>query len=330
MRSQLLKSCFVLMLAVASACGGVAAEDPVPELVGDSSQPVLYPPPVPVSGNILDSTTYMGAVSYPGAVQTQFTTSPQYFSFSFTVPGGTGAKLEVTHLGSSMYLDTGIFLYGPKQANGSYGTMVLAQDDDAGYGQLSKLAGVAVTTPGEYLVVVSSGSGAGKRFRLQLDCIALTGTCPAAPPPAAPSGYSLQLTEEPLTPRLQELQDEYIYWGCEGACNGYITTYNFPWPYSGEPTLEMARRPIEAMPFFDYYNYAYTGSYPWAELEPQLLPIFSTWDVPQEILATYWNGVEEVRFAAYASPIFGSDWDVFVILFPQSRKVVTIEQEHYW
>ena len=46
-------------------------------------------------------------------------------------------KLEVTHLGSSMYLDTGLFLYGPRQANGSCGTTLLAEDDDSGYGQLS-------------------------------------------------------------------------------------------------------------------------------------------------------------------------------------------------
>ena len=52
--------------------------------------------------------------------------------------------------------------------------------------------------------------------------------------------------------------------------------------------------------------------------------------VPQVLLDTYWNGVEDVRFAAYASPVQGSDWNIFVILFPQSRKVVTVEQEHFW
>jgi hypothetical protein len=324
MRAQLLKSCLVLMLAVASACGGLP-EETAPEPVGDSAQAVLYPPPTPSSGNILDSTAYMGAVSFPGSVQTQFTTSPQYFSFTFQAPAGTGAKLEVTHLGSSMYLDTGLFVYGPKQANGSYGTAVLAQDDDAGYGQLSKIAGVSLAAGGEYLVVVSSGSGAGKRFRLQLDCI--SGACP---PAQAPSGYSLQLTEEALTPQLQEIQDEDIYWGCEGACNGYLRTYHFPWTYAGEPTLDMATRALDGMGVFYDKAYYPTGTYPYVDLEPQLLPIFSTFDVPQVLLSTYWNGMEDVRFAAYASPVQGSDWNIFVILFPQSRKVVTVEQEHYW
>jgi hypothetical protein len=93
-------------------------------------------------------------------------------------------KLEVTHLGSSMGLDTGLFLYGPRQANGSWGTTLVAVDDDAGYGQLSKLGAVSLPQGGQYLAVVSTGSGAGKQFRLQLDC--LNGQCA---PPVDPALY---------------------------------------------------------------------------------------------------------------------------------------------
>jgi hypothetical protein len=325
MRSQLLKSCLVLMLAVATACGGAPEGDaPQAPAVAETSQAVLHAPPAPASGNILDSTAYMGRVNVPGSVQTQFTTSPQYFSFSFHVTGPSAVKLEVTHLGSSMYLDTGLFLYGPRQPDGSYGTALLAQDDDSGYGQLSRINSVSLPAGGEYLAVVSSGSGAGKRFRLQVDCMG--GACVTA---AAPSGYALQLDEEPLTPELEETQTD-IYWGCEGACNGWLTTYNFPWPYTGQPTLDMATRTIEAKPFFDDYAYYATGTFPYANLEPQLLPIFSTFDVPQKLLATYSNGTENVQVASYASLLHGSDFNLFVILFPESRKVVTLEQEHFW
>ncbi|MBZ4336155.1 hypothetical protein [Corallococcus sp. AS-1-12] len=109
------------------------------------------------------------------AVRTQFTTNPQYLSFSFNVATGAQVSLEVTHLGSSMYLDTGLFIYGPKNASGSDGTPVLAQDDDAGYGQMSKVASLTLAHGGEHLAVVSTGTGAGKKFRLALGCI--NGAC---------------------------------------------------------------------------------------------------------------------------------------------------------
>ncbi|MBZ4374464.1 hypothetical protein [Corallococcus sp. AS-1-6] len=108
-------------------------------------------------------------------MRTQFTTNPQYLSFSLNVATGEQVSLEVTHLGSSMYLDTGLFIYGPKNASGSDGTPVLAQDDDAGYGQLSKVASLTLAHGGEYLAVVSTGTGAGKKFRLALGCI--NGAC---------------------------------------------------------------------------------------------------------------------------------------------------------
>jgi hypothetical protein len=140
MRSQLLKCCLTVMLVTATACGGVSVEEEAPaSLLGEAAQAVLYPPPTPASGNILDSVADMGPVGIPGAVQAQFTTQPQYFGFRFQVFPGAQVKLEVTHLGSSMDLDTGLFVYGPRQADGSFGTTVLAQDDDASYGKLSKI-----------------------------------------------------------------------------------------------------------------------------------------------------------------------------------------------
>ncbi|MFP2932761.1 hypothetical protein ACLESO_47970 [Pyxidicoccus sp. 3LG] len=174
MLRKLVYSCLLAPVLAVGACGPSRdAAEPSP--VGESARSLLYAPPVPASGNVMDSTAYMGRVELGGAVQTRFTTNPQYLSFGFSVRAGARVKLEVTHLGSSMYLDTGLFVYGPRQADGSYGTQVLAQDDDAGYGQLSKVASLALTQGGEYLAVVSTGTGAGKQFRLQLDC--LDGVC---------------------------------------------------------------------------------------------------------------------------------------------------------
>ncbi|GHG88794.1 PPC domain-containing protein [Comamonas sp. JC664] len=178
MRGKLTQSLgWVFPALLLGACGPTETADPVhvSEDLGAREQGVLYPPPPPPSGNIVHSTAFMGPLSLGGSVQTQFTTQPQYLSFAFNVAAGAQVKLEVTHLGSSMYLDTGLFVYGPKDANGSYGTTVVAQDDDAGYGQLSKIASLSLPQGGEYLAVVSTGTGVGKRFRLQLDC--LNGHC---------------------------------------------------------------------------------------------------------------------------------------------------------
>ncbi|MFP2911092.1 hypothetical protein ACLESD_39885 [Pyxidicoccus sp. 3LFB2] len=172
-----------LMLPALLLCGcGPSQEGDEASSLGESARPVLYAPPAPTSGNVLDSTAYMGLVELGSAVQTRFTSNPQYLSFGFSVRAGAQVKLEVTHLGSSMYLDTGLFVYGPRQADGSYGTTALAQDDDSGYGQLSKMPSLPLAQGGDYLVVVSTGTGAGKQFRLQLDC--LNGTCAPQVDPA--------------------------------------------------------------------------------------------------------------------------------------------------
>jgi hypothetical protein len=320
MSSKLLKLCLAWLLAT-TACGE-APEGQAPEgaLTGESTQAVLYPPPVPASGNIVDSTAYMGPVALPGAVQAQFTTQPQYLSFSFQALPGAAVKLEVTHLGSSMYLDTGLFVYGPKQADGSYGTTVLGQDDDSGYGQLSRVS-VALPQGGEYLAVVSTGSGAGKRFRLQLDCISIV-----CAPATAPADYTLALQPVPYPPNIQAIMD-FAYDACEGACTGWLRLYSFPWNYVGEPTLDMARRAVENTDYFGNYSYALGATLPYAQWEPRIAPAYR--DLHLELLTTYWNGTETVTVGVYEGGSTYSNHDLYVVLFPQSRMVVVYEEDYY-
>jgi hypothetical protein len=322
MRSTLLKSCLALLF-VTTACGEVPeAAAPEPQPLAESTQAVLYPPPAPASGNIADSTAYLGPLAVGGAVQSQFTTNPQYLSFSLQALPGAQVKLEVTHLGSSMYLDTGLFVYGPKDASGSYGTTVLGQDDDAGYGQLSKIASLALPAGGEYLVVVSTGTGAGKRFRLQADC--LNGQCAATP---APAGYALALQDQAIPSNLQAIMDR-AYWACEGACMGWLRVYSFPWNYVGQPALEMAGLAVEGKDYFGNYNYMDFHPISYPQLEPLMAPAY--WPLHAEILSTYWNGTENVQVAEYNAQTSGSDHDLYVILFPESRKVVVYEEDYYW
>lgn len=177
-----LPPCLLMPALVALGSCGPGQEGAGESPSGQSAQPVQYAPPVPGSGNILDGTAYMGPVELGGSVQTRFTAQPQYLSFRFQVRAGAEVKLEVTHLGSNRNLDTGLVVYGPRGADGSYGTAVLAHDDDGGFGQLSRVASLALEQEGEYLAVVSTSAGAGKQFRLQLDC--LNGACAPAVDPA--------------------------------------------------------------------------------------------------------------------------------------------------
>jgi len=323
-----MKALFVLPMAVLAACGDVAGTEQM-ETLGENAQGVLYAPPPPTSGNILDSTTYLGPVALGSAVQTYFTTNPQYYSFKLQVPANSQIILEVTHAGSSMYLDTGLFVYGPKNASGSYGTAVLAQDDDAGYGQLSKLPAVNVVQGGEYLVVVSAGNGSGKQFRLQTNCVAGACVTPSLPP--APAGYQLTLTEQALTSQLQSTldtgEDAYEYTA------GSLRRFDFAWPYSGEPTLAQADAAVLAIQEYDYYYGHTTGT---AITYPQLNDYLYSEFQPlhPQLLSTYGNGWENVQVmthyytrlvAAGASGWFRLN----VILFPQSKKIIVFEQTAY-
>ncbi|HYO65287.1 MAG TPA: hypothetical protein VEU33_04335 [Archangium sp.] len=329
MGRKLMETLLVLPVAVLAACGGdVAGTEQAVEL-GENAQGVLYAPPAPVSGNILDATTYLGPVSLGSAVQTSFTTNPQFYSFKLQVPANSLVSLEVTHLGSSTYLDTGLFVYGPKNAAGSHGTTVLAQDDDAGYGQLSKLASVPLAQGGEYLVVVSSGNGSGKQFRLQTACAG--GACTSSPLPPAPAGYALTLTEQGITSQLQSTlatgEAAYAY------TSGSLRRFDFAWPYSGAPTLAQADAAVLGIQEYDHdyggtagtaITYAQLHGYLYSEFQP----------LHPQILSTYGNGVENVQVMTHYSTRLvapgASGWfRLNVILFPQSKKIIVFEQTAY-
>jgi len=328
MRRELMKVSSVLSMAMLAACGDLAGSDKAAEPLRQTSQAVLYTPPVPASGNIYDSTTYLGPVRLGGDVRTYFTQDPQYYSFKLTVPGLVSARLEVTHEGSSMYLDTGLMVYGPKNASGSYGTYPWAMDDNYGYGDLSRLDWVTLGA-GEYLVVVSSGSGAGKQFRLQTTC--LSGACPTPPPPTQDtSGYFPGLTEQFLTAQLEatlEAGNDAREW-----TEGSLRSFDIAWPYASPLTLSQVDRSVmnlqeyrefaadDAMPL----SYAQARAYLYSEFDP----------LHAQILAAYGNGTETVQVATryHSYPVApGADgwFRLFIIYFPVSKKVIVFEQTGY-
>ncbi|WP_224245214.1 hypothetical protein [Hyalangium gracile] len=319
---------WMLSLGLLGACGGVAENEPA-EKVGERSQAVLAPPPTPASGNILDSTTYVGPVAVGGAAQASFTSNPQYYSFTVQVPANSQLKLDVTHLGSSMYLDTSLFLYGPKDANGSYGTTPVKVDDDAGYGTLSRITLVTLAQSGEYLAVVSSANGAGKQFRLQVDCMGFA--CVPQPPPPAPGGYQIVLVEEPIS---AQLQAQVNTGNQRDGVHAILHRYDFGWPYAGETTLEQASH--EALEMVgEWWRYEYYGTLTaltYADFSSAVYSVYHP--LPATLLSTYGNGTENVQvrryYRTYQTGPNGDHWDsLFIILFPQSHKVIVFEQQAY-
>ncbi|WP_224361868.1 hypothetical protein [Hyalangium versicolor] len=319
---------WMLSVGLVSACGGTPETEPRTAL-GERRQAVLAPPPAPASGNIYDSTTYVGPVAVGGSAQAAFTADPQYFSFKVQVPANSQLKLEVTHLGSSMSLDTGLFLYGPKDANGSYGTTPLAVDDDAGYGTLSRITLVTLAQGGEYLAVVSSPNGTGKQFRLQVDCMGFA--CVPQPPPAAPADYHLVLVEEPVTAQLQALVDSG---NTRDGAFANLHRYDFGWPYAGEASLAQAT--AEALDMVgEWWRYEYYGTtevFTYAQFTSAVYSFYQP--LPATLLSTYGNGTENVQvrryYRTYQTGPNGDHWDnLFIILFPESHKVIVFEEQAY-
>ncbi|MDY7232716.1 hypothetical protein [Hyalangium rubrum] len=327
MRRELMKVWNVLPVAVLVACGNVPSGDKPAEALGQQKQAVLYVPPPSTSGNIYDSTTYLGPVNLGGSVQTYFTQNPQFYSFKVTVPGSITARFEVTHGGSSMNLDTGLMVYGPRSASGSYGIQPYKQDDNYGYGDLSKIDEVPLTA-GEYLVVVSSGSGSGKQFRLQTTC--LSGACPTPSPVSDTSGVELALSEQSITAQLEatlEAGNDVHHW-----TEGSLRRFDFAWPYTSPPTLTHADAAVMALQEYSQYaaddaialSYSQARAYLYSEFDP----------LHAQILATYGNGTENVqvatRYHEYPVAAGADGWfRLFVILFPQSKKVIVFEQTGY-
>lgn len=119
-----------------------------------------------------DHVTAKGALGFGASMAASGTFAEDLLFHGYTLEVGPAAvvDLEITHQGSSMKLDTTLYVYGPRAAGGGYGVDQVAFDDDAGYGRLSRLSGLALTA-GTWLVVVGTHDGQGRGdYRLLVTC----------------------------------------------------------------------------------------------------------------------------------------------------------------
>ncbi len=92
----------------------------------------------------------------------------QFFGFRFGGSAGDDVKIENTQRGSSVGLDTTLFLYGPGVDRYS---SALVFDNDSGWGALSRIETVVLPGDGTYLVVVGTADARGfGSFAIELSC----------------------------------------------------------------------------------------------------------------------------------------------------------------
>lgn len=117
------------------------------------------------------------------APQAEFTEDLEFHGYTLQVRAGARVSVECTQRGSQRSVDPTLFVYGPRQAEGGFGTTALAFDDDSGWGRLPRLRDLTLSAAGAYLVVVGTHDARGRgRYRLEARCE--SGECgPTAPPP---------------------------------------------------------------------------------------------------------------------------------------------------
>ncbi|RKH55279.1 hypothetical protein [Corallococcus aberystwythensis] len=323
-RGTAVRSAVVWMSAVGllGACGGQPEQAPAgDEPVTTATQSLVPAPPAP-----FDSYLYIaGNLPVGGAVSSNTGTSANYEGFKLTVAAHTQVALEVTHLGTGVGVDTGLYVYGPKSQNGSYGYWPLYGDDDSGYGELSKIPLATFDQAGEYLVVVGWSNGLAKQYRLQASCVG--GACVANPTPA-PANTPVTLAAFPLNGNLQALLNganayrEDMY--------SFLDRYDFAWPYSTPATLDAAVAAVLARSEYrGYRNDPSPDTYTYAAFQSQMYSQFQP--LHQAILDTYGEDAANAQvksyFREFSTGPNGDNWRTLnIILLPVSRHVLVYEQ----
>ncbi|NOY91350.1 MAG: hypothetical protein GXP55_09075 [Deltaproteobacteria bacterium] len=137
----------------------------------------------------------IGAIAYGGDVTGDFTREDQLDGYSFRAEAGSVVTLDNSNRGTARRLDSTLFLYGPKNADGFYGAQSIAFDDDGGWSLHARIRDFTIPTRGEYLAVMGTYAGADRgHYRLGLICE--SGDCepPVEPPPTGDAGLVVDTT----------------------------------------------------------------------------------------------------------------------------------------
>jgi hypothetical protein len=169
----------VFSAVVASGCAAEGGED----------GPLVEPPIGEGKSDVQDHVVYQGPLAYGEAASSRFIEDLEFHGYSLFAKPGAKVTLEITRQGSSRSIDTTLFVYGPRNESGAFGSASIVRDDNDGYAKLSKIGGFVLREGGEYMVVVGTKDALGRGdYRVLATCE--SGDCapPAPPPPPAEAG----------------------------------------------------------------------------------------------------------------------------------------------
>lgn len=131
----------------------------------------LFPDLADGKADVADRVPVLGALEWGVPVDGEMTEDLEFHGYTLEARAGAVVTVEVTQAGSSRSMDSALFVYGPRGANGGYGSEAIAFDDDSGWGRLSRLRDLELEAGGSYLVVVGTHDGRGRgRYRLKASC----------------------------------------------------------------------------------------------------------------------------------------------------------------
>ncbi len=147
--------------------------------------------------------------------------------------------------------------------------------------------------------------------------------------PAPPANYQLELEEASVDagPLSALASGNAVHHWTEG----YLRGFDFAWPYSGSPSVDKAAEAVLGLQ--DYGLYGEPGVVlSFAQFKTDVYSEFQP--VPPSLLAAYSNGAETVQvkryYTSYLVAAGSTGWfNLYVVLFPQSRKVIVFEQTAY-
>lgn len=149
-------------------------------LLGCNDEPTAPPKGAPDAPHLVDpaksdvtgdSVHHNGRISFGGEVFGEFVSDGQLEGYTFTARADSTLTVDNTNKGSSRNLDSTLFLYGPADAAGFFGSDAIAFDDDAGWGAHAKIKDFTIPAQGDYLIVIGTYGEMGRgRYRVTLGC----------------------------------------------------------------------------------------------------------------------------------------------------------------
>jgi endonuclease I len=163
----------MMRFPVSAVCVALLVASCGDDSTSESKEPLQIPRMADPSKSdaVGDEVHQNGRLSLGGEVFGEFVEDGQLEGYFFTAEAGSVVTIDNTNRGTTRILDTTLFVFGPADDAGYYGVEPVGVDDDSGWGAHAKIAGLAIPSRGDYLVVLGTSQNTGRgRYRLELAC----------------------------------------------------------------------------------------------------------------------------------------------------------------